>query len=252
MNLSLETYKPSGLISSPLRTCRSAVTIPGHRGGMTPRDFESHSVDSSHFESEVWSRRYHKSPTGSNFSIPRSPMATRHPHPEPGESHPDIVEEAEEERKDCAPDAQALDDNVLTENTSQRTSGASGGYPSAVATARSSYATYRSSMASSVTSRFPSMDFQPLGCPRLQDRFGTEYEQTSATDEVSGSTGRALSLRKLQARYSPPTDAVLLTRRQARDRPGPTAWKTSTIAIGQGACSPRHRVSTTSSRSTSR
>lgn len=187
MRLSLNTYKPSGLVPpSP----RSAGSTPGHRGGMTPRDFEHSMASSPHFESQQWSRQYHKSPSGSNFSIPRSPMTIRHPVPQVEELQPEPIEEAEDLVTE-----QGFGD--IAEYSSQRRSGASSTHVANTAAARFSHGTYRSSMASSISSRYPSMDFLPLGYPRLQGHHHiTEFEETIENDDVPTLVERSQSLRK--------------------------------------------------------
>lgn len=203
MGLCLDTYKPSGLVSptpSSPHSATLAVTTPGHRGGMTPRDFEFHIIDSPEFEPQEWSRQYRMSPTGSNFSIPRSPTALRRPVPEPEEPHPEAIGLA----KDFV-DTQEFGHDVATANrSSQRRSGAIGSRVLATTAARVSYgtyrsssATYRSSMASTVSSRYLSMDFQPLGCPRLQEQSSADFEEFNDTDNIPGLTGRTQSICKL-------------------------------------------------------
>lgn len=183
--LSLNTYRPSGFVSPSLPTPRSSVTTPGYRGGMTPSDFDSPDV-----ELDLWSRQYHMSPTVSNFSLPRSPpRVTRQPI-EVNDSQPGCIDEENnfsEERE--------FGDFIPSNRSSQRKSAASDAQVSTRAAARFSQGTYRSSLASSVTSRFPSMDFMPLGYPRLQGQPKIDLDSPSNSDEPS-TRFRSQSLRK--------------------------------------------------------
>lgn len=182
--LSLDTYNPSGHVTPTLQTSRSTVTTPGHRGGMTPGDFNSPDA-----EFDVLSRQYYMSPTGSNFSIPRSPGAIQPPIEAYGPQLECI------DGEDSFEEEQELSTPVPSNRSSQRRSVASGGHVSTKAAARFSQGTFRSSLASSVTSRYPSMDFMPLGYPRLQGNHTTDLNSPSDSDLVP--TGRSQSLCKL-------------------------------------------------------
>lgn len=185
--LSLNTYKPSGFVSPVLQTPRSSVTTPGHRGGMTPSDFGS--PEARH---EMWSRQYYLSPTASNFSLPRSPKTTRHhgKAQEPQRLYDDV-----DHREDSFPDElQSGDILKQTKQSEQRKSAASGDAQGSTRTAaRFSQGTYRSSLASSMTSRNPSMDFTPLGYPK-QNNSKAHFETASNNDDPS--LWRSQSLRE--------------------------------------------------------
>lgn len=185
--LSLNTYKPSGFVSPTPQTPRSVVTTPGHRGGMTPSDFGS--PEARH---EMWSRQYHLSPAVSNFSLPRSPKTVRHTTKaqEPQPVHDDAKFE-----EGTFPEERQFGRMRKTSNHSeQRKSAGSGDVQGSIKTAaRFSQGTYRSSLASSVTSRNPSIDFTPLGCPK-QNNSKTHFEAARNGDDPS--LWRSQSLRK--------------------------------------------------------
>lgn len=192
--LSLNTYKPSGFVSPTPHTPRSVVTPPGHRGGMTHSDFSS--PEARH---EMWSRQYHLSPAVSNFSLPRSPETVRHTtkalEPKP------VYDGDDNNGEDSFPKERQLGGLRRTSNYSeQRQSAASGDVQGSIKTAaRFSQGTYRSSLASSVTSRNPSIDFTPLGYPR-QNSSRTHFDTASNGDDSS--LWRSQSLRKLK--HPPP------------------------------------------------
>lgn len=181
--LSLNTYKPTGFVSSLPSTPRSSATTSGHREGvLTPSDF-----DSPDARRDVWSRQYHVSPAVSNLSLPRSPTNIRNLN----EAYePQLVYDEEsnfsEERE--------FGDFIPSNRSSQRKSVASDAQGSTKAAARFSQRTYRSSLASSVTSRYPSMDFMPLGYPKSQ----VHPKADNGDSRKSGSTRmwRSQSLRK--------------------------------------------------------
>lgn len=182
--LSLNTYIPSGL-TSPLSP-RSAVTTPGLRDGMAVKDFGS-----TNLEPDNLSRRYHLSPTASNFSVPRSPRVIRDHVPEQDDSRPEKLE-----REDDLVNEQRFGDIFTSGSSSrQRRSGSSVGHISLTkAGGRYSSQTFRSSLASSVTSRNPSVDFTPLGYPRLRSSFHADVNRLEDRDDSP--SRRTLSLRK--------------------------------------------------------
>lgn len=202
MRLFLNTYKPSGLNLPDLHTPRSAALALGHCGGMTPSVFEFHSaisprlepdmVNSPAFEPDAWSRQYHKSPIASNFSIPRSPKAVRLLMPEVEQQNTRLVEEGQD-----SVEGSEFVDIPTVHRSSSRKSAASVGHVPATIAARFSQATYRSSMASTVTSRYPSMDFQPLGYPKSHSHGAQDLGESSVLDNVFGPRIRSHSLRKL-------------------------------------------------------
>lgn len=210
--LSLNTYIPSGL-EAP-NAPRSAATTPGD--GISAIDFVSIRVDS-----EALSRRYHLSPTGSNFSVPRSPrIPASNTTPVQGGSPAEVVRRAVE------PTVQQQFGDVFTnDNTSnQRRSGSSAGQTStARSNVRFSNQTYRSSLASSVASRNASLDFTPLCHPPSHAR-----TRSSSTADINrfddfDNRRRPMSMRKPHISYSPPppifTLIPMLTGQEDSHRP---------------------------------
>lgn len=180
--LSLNTYIPSGLSSS--LSPRSAVTTPGLREGTAVKDFGSANAEPANL-----SRRYHLSPTSSNFSVPRSPRVIRDSTPEQDDSRSEKVD-----REDDFVNEERLGDIFTSDNSHrQRRSGSSIGHISLTKTGgRFSSQTFRSSLASSVTSRNPSVDFTPLGYPRLRSSFHADANRLDDYDD----SRRTISLRK--------------------------------------------------------
>ncbi|KAJ4390586.1 hypothetical protein N0V93_004182 [Gnomoniopsis smithogilvyi] len=172
--LSLNTYKPSGFVSPVPATPRSPVTTPGHRGGLTPSDFDSPDARND----MRFQQQYHISPAVSNFSLPTSPMTVRYPNEayKPGLVHDNEENSFSEERE--------FGDIIQSHRSSQRKSGASDVQGFTKAAARFSQGTYRSSLASSVTSRYPSMDFMPLGYPRSQGHPRRDNDEPSHNENV--------------------------------------------------------------------
>lgn len=239
MRLSLNTYQPSGLISSGLLTPRSAVTTPGHRGGLTPRDFDFYNANSTHFEPpnvnsplltpDTWSRQYHKSPTASNFSIPRSPQIIRHPLPEVNKQEPNLVEEM----KNSEDEPGFVDIPTVHRSNSRKSTASRERVPLATA-ARFSQGTYRSSVASTVTSRYPSMDFQPLAYPKSHGHGTADFRETSILGAVPGLRERSHSLRKLSLLISPMTSNAYINVQAPIGPQDPTAMR-ATVTKKQGA-----------------
>lgn len=178
--LSINTCKASGIVSPTIKTPRSTVTLPGHRRVITSRDLNPPGAGPDPF-----SRPNSMSPPGTHFSIPISSVAILHPIEacDPQTERVDENSFAEE---------QEIDDIAPTNRSSQRRSAASGGQVFIKGGARSSHGTFRSSLASSVTSRDPSMDFMPLGYPRLQGNPKMDFNSDS--DDIS--IERSQSLRK--------------------------------------------------------
>lgn len=190
--LSLNTYKPSGFVSPVLQTPRSSATTPGHRGGMTPSDLGS--PEARH---EMWSRQYHLSPVASNFSLPRSPKTVRHTTTTKAQEPQPLPYDEVNHSEDTFPDElQSGDVRRMSKHSEQRKSAASGDAQGSTRNAaRFSQGTYRSSLASSMTSRNPSMDFTPLGYPK-QNNSKAHFDTASNTDDPS--LWRSQSLRKLK------------------------------------------------------
>lgn len=148
--LSLNTYMPSGIEASP-HSPRSVVTSPGFHEAVSPRDFGSPAA-------ENMSRRYRLSPTASNFSVPRSPRVLEAPIPERVDSRIDHHDFAEEYEFGDVP--------VANGSSSHQRGSSSVGHITAKQAGRFSNHTVRSSLASSISSRYPSGgDITPLGCP---------------------------------------------------------------------------------------
>lgn len=190
--LSLNTYVPSGL--DPPQTPRSVVTTPGYREGIAARDFGS--IGSLASEPESMSRQYHLSPTASNFSVPRSPMPPHEPLPKQADIRSEIAARAMESTSD------QNSSDVFTANGTgyQWRTGASARNNSLPRTSvRFSNQTYRSSLASSMTSRNGSIDFTPLGhppsCPRLRSN-STDLKHPDEGENAM--RRRPLSMRKSQ------------------------------------------------------
>lgn len=183
--LSLNTYVPSGLESH--NTPRSAATTPGD--GISAIDFGSVTV-----ESDALSRRYHLSPKGSNFSVPRSPrVPARNAISRQGESRADVVEHAGHPAVE-----QQFGDLFSDESTTnQRGSGSSAGQTStARQNVRFSNQTYRSSLASSVGSRNASLDFTPLCHPPSHPRLRSSSAADMNRPDDFDNKRRPLSMRK--------------------------------------------------------
>lgn len=181
--LSLNTYKPSGFVSPvPPQTPRSPVTTPGQHGEMTPSDF-----DSPEARQDMWSRQYQKSPAVSNFSVQRSPRNTLSPTEA-------LRAQLHDEEETNFPEELEFGDIIQSNRSNQRKSDLSDVQASTKAAARFSQGTYRSSLASSVTSRYPSMDFMPLGYPKSHGQAKTDQDHRSYHDDVR--MWRSQSLRK--------------------------------------------------------
>lgn len=198
--LSLNTYIPSGL-DAP-HTPPSNHTTPSYREGIASRDFGS--IGSIASESEGMSRKYHLSPTSSNFSVPRSPRAVAHePLPKQADLRSEIAARAVESTNEQQPG-----DMLAANGTGhQWKSGASGRNNSLPRTSvRFSNQTYRSSLASSMTSRNTSLDFTPLGhppsCPRLRSNSITDLKHPEEGETT-------MRIRPLSMRESLPVLSVV-------------------------------------------
>lgn len=216
--LSLNTYVPSGMKSitpSPL-TPRSVNTSPGLPGITEFRDFalpEGTPVSVS--------QQYSSSPTTSNFSVPRSSKGPQRT----------VLEWREflsrygydDDINDKLNGAQAIEntsESALSSphgTTSLNVSNASlPRYPR-----RESHQSFMSSLASSVTSRAPSIEITPLTWPkpRLED---TSIDSEGIPDYYEGAEGKTQS--RSRYRKKGPWECTLLTL--------PVSHRPSITAIG--------------------
>lgn len=178
--LSLNTYVPSG---SP----RSVAISPNLMSDVASKDF---APPASNPGTETAARERDLSPTTNNFSRPRSPRnvqaATMQGNIPP--SHRDPAFEGKI--------AEVLStDNISSSDTSshQRMSNQSLGHTSLPRSpGRQSYQTLRSSLASSIPSRYPSTDLTPLGYPSAKQA-GSHIDPNVAIGEIDITDARARS-----------------------------------------------------------
>lgn len=186
--LSLNTYVPSGIISP--HSPKSVATSPNLMHDVASKDF---APPASNPGMETAARARDLSPTTNNFSRPRSPRnfqaATT-----PGNIPPSHRDPAFEGKI-----AEVLStDNISSSDMSshQRTSNQSLGHASLPRSpGRQSYQTLRSSLASSIPSRYPSTDLTPLGYPTTKQA-ESHIDPNVAIGEIDITDGRARSSRK--------------------------------------------------------
>lgn len=183
--LSLNTYVPSGMISPPSPRC--VATSPNLMNDVASKDF---APPASNSETETVVRERDLSPTTNNFSRPRSPRNVQ-AATTPGNilhSHRDPAFEGKI--------AEVLStDNISSSDipSHQRTSNQSLGHASLPRSpGRQSYQTLRSSLASSIPSRYPSTDLTPLGYPSTRQA-GSHIDPNLAIGEIDIADGRARS-----------------------------------------------------------
>lgn len=189
--LSLNTYNPSGL-ESP-RSPHSPRSITTTTDRVAVRDFGTNAMDPDQL-----SRKYHLSPVGSNFSIPRSPrLAASNPHA--SQVQPVIAQQQESE---LTVEEQLAEIATADSSQEQREFLKSVGQISTTRTSvRFSSQTYRSSLASSMMSRNASLDFTPLGLPPAASRLRSlsNTDAGSLDDPDNASRRRPLSMREQQS-----------------------------------------------------
>lgn len=185
--LSLNTYIPTGMVSP-----RSPKSLsPNLTDDVSARDFASPPTD---LGKETATRLKNLSPTTNNFSRPRSPqtlqVATARGNIPP--SHMDHVVDGR------IAEVLASDNAISDKSSHQRISNQSLGYASPPRSpGRQSYQTLRSSLASSIPSRYPSTDLTPLGYPTARQA-ETHVDPNVAYGEIDTTVGRAQSSCKYQ------------------------------------------------------
>jgi hypothetical protein len=188
--LSLNTYIPTGMVAPGLQ--KSEATSPRLTDNVAARGFAPFPANQGP-ETVTRSRKL-ASPTTNNFSRPRSPqnipvVAARGNIPS---SHMDHVVDGR------IAEVLASDNATSSDMSSNpRASNQSLGYSSPPRSpGRQSYQTFRSSLASSIPSRYPSTDLTPLGLPSArQAEFNIDPH--IAHGEIEASIGRAHSSCKI-------------------------------------------------------
>lgn len=218
--LSLNTYTPSGLEPPPL-TPRSYVTTPGMNDAA-----KAGGPSSPGAGPEGLAGKYFISPTDSSFSLPSSPHSVS--SPTRNYAGP---EEADEE-SNWEREQQLGDVSASRTLTHLRKPIGNVGH-----TKRYSVQTLRSSLSSTITSRYPSgADFIPLGYPRMRSNSLAEINRPVEGDE--GPSRRKASFRKLDPRL------YILFQRPYSPKQHRTSTRSPTAA--------RTRTSTPGSRTTRR
>lgn len=183
--LSLNTYIPSGMVSP--HSPRYVATSPNLMDDVASKDFAPPAANRG---TETVARPKDLSPTTNNFSRPRSPR-TFQPANTQGNLPPSHMDHAFDGKI-----AEVLaSDNVSSSDISsyQRTSNPSLAHASVPRSdGRQSYQTLRSSLASSIPSRYPSTDLTPLGYPTAQHA-GSHIDPSVAFGEIDTTDGRAQS-----------------------------------------------------------
>lgn len=190
--LSLNTYIPTGMVSP--RSPKSVATSPKITDHVSARDFAPPPTDSG---TETVTRPKNLSPTTNNFSRPRSPqnlqLATGRGNIPP--SHIDHVVDG------IIAEVLASDNAASDKSSNQRISNQSLGYASPPRSpGRQSYQTLRSSLASSIPSRYPSTDLTPLGYPTARQA-ELHVDPNVAYGEIDTTVGRTQSSCKHQASH---------------------------------------------------
>lgn len=184
--LSLNTYVPSGMVSPSQHSPRTVATSPKLAGDVASKDF----APTANAVTESAARPKNLSPTTNNFSRPRSPRTFQTANAQ-GNISPSHRDHALDSRI-----AEVLaSENVSSSDISsyQWTSNQSLGHASLPrSSGRQSYQTLRSSLASSIPSRYPSTDLTPLGYPTAkQAESHTDSDRTIS--EADTTDGRAQS-----------------------------------------------------------
>lgn len=192
--LSLDTYLPTGLSAPPL-TSRFTVTAPGSRAGI---NFKY--VNWPNSASAAYPPNPPLSPSRANVSMPRSPRAVQNFQQEQPSSSGLGPVEHQPNHKETQPGGGFTSRSA----SHQQNPSANLGHVSSRMHSRLSNQTARSSQSSSATSRYPSYDYHPLGCPRLQtsalDDFKRLYQSGQGLTKESypnkESKGSAASITK--------------------------------------------------------
>lgn len=183
--LSLNTYVPSGMVSP--HSPRSVATCPNLMSDVASKDFAPPAAVSG---TEVAARPKNLSPTTANFSRPRSPRPSQAANTQ-GNISPSHRDPALEGKI-----AEVLSsDNISSSDlpSHQRTSNQSLGHASLPGSpVRQSYQTLRSSVASSIPSRYPSTDLTPLGYPTAKPA-ESHIDPNVAIGAIDATNGRAQS-----------------------------------------------------------
>lgn len=183
--LSLNTYIPSGMVSP--RSPGPIATSPHLMDDVASKDFAPSATNPGTLAA-VPAKSL--SPVTNNFSRPRSPpvIQTTTTQGNISPSH-----------RDHAFDGKIAEvlasDNISSSDISsyQRTSNQTLGHASVPRSpGRQSYQTFRSSLASSITSRYPSTDLTPLGYPTARQA-ETHIDPNVAISEIDTTNGRAQS-----------------------------------------------------------
>lgn len=188
--LSLNTYVPSGMISP--HSPRSVATSPNLMGDVASKDFAPPAANPG---TETVAQPKGLSPTTNNFSRPRSPRTFQ---PTTGQGN--VSHSHREPAFDGKIAAVLSSDNVSSSDMPayQRTSNQSFGHATLPRSpGRQSYQTLRSSLASSIPSRYPSTDLTPLGYPTSKQA-ETHIDPSVAFGEIDTTDGRAQSSCKHQ------------------------------------------------------
>ncbi|KAG8166716.1 hypothetical protein KVR01_002405 [Diaporthe batatas] len=183
--LSLNTYVPTGMVSPVSST--SVATSPALAGNVEARDFAS--PDARPGE-DTTTRSKNLSPTTNNFSRPRSPQNFQVTTAR-GNISPSHMAHVADGR---IAEVLSTDDIISSEVPStQRASNQSLGHASPPRSpARQSYQTLRSSLASSIPSRYPSTDLTPLGYPNAR-LIEAHVDPNTAYGETDTTVGRPQS-----------------------------------------------------------
>lgn len=185
--LSLNTYVPSGMVSPHAHSPKSVATSPNLMNDVASKDFAPPPANPG---AETVARPKDLSPTTDNFSRPRSPRTFQ-----PATTQGNLSPSHREPAFDGKIAAVLSSDNVTSSDISgyQRTSNQSLAHASLPRSpGRHSYQTLRSSLASSIPSRYPSTDLTPLGYPTT-NRSETHIDPNVAFGEIDTTDGRAQS-----------------------------------------------------------
>ncbi|KAK2613509.1 hypothetical protein N8I77_000421 [Diaporthe amygdali] len=187
--LSLNTYVPSGMVSP--HTPKPVAATPDLMEDVASKDFAS---SAEYLGTETVARRKEVLPTF-NFSRPGSPRNPQTTNMQGTMS----LSHARDPVFDGKIAEVLASDNVSSSDLSshQRTSNQSFGHVSLPRSpGRQSYQTLRSSLASSIPSRYPSTDMTPLGYPSTKHADAhADTNAVSSFDSTSGRTQSAFSHR---------------------------------------------------------
>lgn len=201
--LSLKTYIPTGMVSP--RSPKCVATSPKLTDDVAARDFAPPPAGP---DRATVTRPKNLSPTTNNFSRPRSPqnlpVATARRNIPP--SHMDHIVDGRIAEVLASDNATSSD---ISSN--QRITNQSLGHTSPPRSpGRQSYQTIRSSLASSIPSRYPSTDLTPLGYPTAKQA-ETHVDPNVAYGEIDTTVGRAQSSCKHQVFISSIRNILICT-----------------------------------------